>query len=165
MAISGLDAVYFTDDVFEPLADDDIEIELKATSLNFKDIVITMGQLAQPYIGIECNGIVSFVGKNFQYLEVGQRVMAPPLSAYSTYARCKATSATPIPDNMSFEVGATVPVVFCTAYYALFDLDHLQEGGRILIHAGAGGVGQVAIMLTQMTVAEIFMTVGSAEKT
>jgi NADPH:quinone reductase-like Zn-dependent oxidoreductase len=159
-----LDTLYFADDVVEPLADDDIEIEVKATGLNFKDIVVTMGQLAQPYIGIECSGIVSSVGKNVQHLKVGQRVMALPLGGYSTFARCKASSAAPLPANMSFEVGATVPVVFCTAYYALFDLGHLQEGERILIHAGAGGVGQAAIMLAQMIGAEIFVTVGSLEK-
>lgn len=159
-----LDTLYFADDVVEPLADDDIEIEVKATGLNFKDIVVTMGQLAQPYIGIECSGVVSSVGKNVQHLTVGQRVMALPLGGYSTFARCKASSAAPLPANMSFEVGATVPVVFCTAYYALFDLGHLQEGERILIHAGAGGVGQAAIMLAQMIGAEIFVTVGSLEK-
>ncbi|OKO94430.1 Lovastatin diketide synthase LovF [Penicillium subrubescens] len=162
--LGALDTLYFADDVVELLADDDIEIEVKATGLNFKDIVVTMGQLAQPYIGIECSGIVSSVGKNVQHLQVGQRVMALPLGGYSTYARCKATSAAPIPENMSFEVGATVPVVFCTAYYALFDLGHLQEGERILIHAGAGGVGQAAIMLAQMIGAEIFVSVGSVEK-
>lgn len=162
--LGALDTLYFADDVVEPLADDEIEIEVKATGLNFKDIVVTMGQLAQPYIGIECSGIVSSVGKNIQHLKVGQRVMALPLGGYSTYARCKATSAAPIPENMSFEVGATVPVVFCTAYYALFDLGHLNEGERILIHAGAGGVGQAAIMLAQMIGAEIFVTVGSVEK-
>lgn len=162
--LGALDTLYFADDVVEPLADDEIEIEVKATGLNFKDIVVTMGQLAQPYIGIECSGIVSSVGKNVQHLKVGQRVMALPLGGYSTYARCKASSAAPLPANMSFEVGATVPVVFCTAYYALFDLGHLQEGERILIHAGAGGVGQAAILLAQMIGAEIFVTVGSLEK-
>jgi NADPH:quinone reductase-like Zn-dependent oxidoreductase len=162
--LGALDTLYFADDVVERLADDDIEIEVKATGLNFKDIVVTMGQLAQPYIGIECSGIVSSVGRKVQHLKVGQRVMALPLGGYSTYARCKATSAAPIPENMSFEVGATVPVVFCTAYYALFDLGHLQEGERILIHAGAGGVGQAAIMLAQIIGAEIFVTVGSVEK-
>ncbi|KAJ5166627.1 type I iterative polyketide synthase [Penicillium canariense] len=162
--LGALDTLYFADDVVDPLADDEIEFEVKATGLNFKDIVVTMGQLAQPYIGIECSGIVSSVGKNVKHLTVGQRVMALPLGGYSTYARCKATSAALIPENMSFEVAATVPVVFCTAYYALFDLGHLQEGERILIHAGAGGVGQAAIMLAQMIGAEIFVTVGSVEK-
>ncbi|KAJ5082078.1 type I iterative polyketide synthase [Penicillium argentinense] len=162
--LGALDTLYFTDDEVPELPDNDIEIEVKATGLNFKDIVVTMGQLAQPYIGIECSGVVSAVGKNVQHLKVGQRVMALPLGAYSTYARCPATSAAIIPDNMSFEVAATVPVVFATAYYALFDLGRLQEDERILIHAGAGGVGQAAIMLAQMIGAEIFVTVGSVEK-
>ncbi|KAJ5577871.1 type I iterative polyketide synthase [Penicillium hispanicum] len=159
-----LDTLYFTDDDAGPLGDDNIEIEVKATGLNFKDIVVTMGQLTQPYIGIECSGIVSSVGKNVQHLQVGQRVMALPEGSYSTYTRCRATSATPIPENMSFEVGATIPVVFSTSYYALFDLGHLRADERILIHAGAGGVGQAAIMLAQMIGAEIFVTVGSVEK-
>ncbi|OQE31225.1 hypothetical protein PENSTE_c001G09701 [Penicillium steckii] len=162
--LGALDTLYFTDDNAPELPDNDIEIEVKATGLNFKDIVVTMGQLAQPYIGIECSGVVSSVGKNVTSLKVGQRVMALPLGAYSTYARCPATSAAPIPDNMSFEVAATVPVVFATAYYALFDLGRLQEDERVLIHAGAGGVGQSAIMLAQMIGAEIFVTVGSVEK-
>ena len=159
-----LDSLYFADDDVGPLDDNDIEIEVMATGLNFKDIVVTMGQLAQPYIGIECSGIVSSVGKNVTDVAVGQRVMALPLGSYSTYARCKGTSATVIPDNMPFEVAATVPVVFCTAYYALYDLGRLYVGERVLIHAGAGGVGQAAIMLAQMARAEIFVTVGSIEK-
>lgn len=159
-----LDTLYFVDDNAGPLADDEMEIEVKATGLNFKDIVVTMGQLAQPYIGIECSGVVSSVGKNVQSTQVGQRVMALPLGAYSTYARCKATSTALIPENMSFEVAATVPVVFCTAYYALFDLGRIKAGERLLIHAGAGGVGQSAIMLAQMVGAEVFVTVGSVEK-
>lgn len=159
-----LDTLFFVDDNAGPLADDEIEIEVKATGLNFKDIVVTMGQLAQPYIGIECSGVVSSVGKDVKSTQVGQRVMALPLGAYSTYARCKATSAAPIPENMSFEVAATVPVVFSTAYYALFDLGRIQANERLLIHAGAGGVGQSAIMLAQMVGAEVFVTVGSVEK-
>jgi len=159
-----LDTLYFTDDNVGPLGDNDIEIEVMATGLNFKDIVVTMGQLAQPWIGIECSGFVSSIGKNVTSLKVGQRVMALPEGAYSTYARCRATSAAPIPEHMSFEVGATVPVVFCTAYYALFDLGHLEAGERVLIQASAGGVGQAAIMLAQMIGAEIFVTVGSVEK-
>jgi NADPH:quinone reductase-like Zn-dependent oxidoreductase len=161
-----LDTLYFADDEVEPLADDEIEIEVKATGLNFKDIVVTMGQLAQPYIGIECSGIVSSIGKKVTNLKVGERVMALPLGGYSTFARCKGTSATPIPENVSLEVAATVPVVFCTAYYALYELGRLKNGTgeKVLIHAAAGGVGQAAIMLAQMADADIYVTVGSAEK-
>ncbi|KAJ5833847.1 hypothetical protein N7474_002158 [Penicillium riverlandense] len=159
-----LDTLYFVDDEPGPLGADDVEIEVRATGTNFKDIVVSMGQLSQPYIGIECSGVISSVGSNVKDLQIGQRVMAMPLGGYSTYARCKGTSVAPIPDSMSFEVAATVPVVFCTAYYALFDLGQLQAGERVLIHAGAGGVGQAAIMLAKMAGADIFVTVGSLEK-
>lgn len=159
-----LDSLYFVDDNPTPLGEDHIEIQVKASGLNFKDIVVSMGQLSQSYIGIECSGVVSSVGSNVKNFKVGQRVMAMPEGCFSTYARCSATNAAEIPAEMSFEVAATVPVVFCTAYYSLFDLGQLQAGERVLIHAGAGGVGQAAIMLAQMIGADIFVTVGSIEK-
>ncbi|KAJ5497006.1 Acyl transferase/acyl hydrolase/lysophospholipase [Penicillium fimorum] len=159
-----LDSLYFVDDNPLPLGEDQIELQVKASGLNFKDIVVSMGQLAQSYIGIECSGIVSSVGSNVKSFKVGQKVMAMPEGCFSTYARCSATSAAEIPADMSFEVAATVPVVFCTAYYALVDLGQLQAGEQVLIHAGAGGVGQAALMLAQMIGADIFVTVGSLDK-
>ncbi|KOC15933.1 hypothetical protein AFLA70_169g002080 [Aspergillus flavus AF70] len=95
-----LDTLYFADDNVGMLGDDEIEIEVKATGLNFKDIVVAMGQLAQPWLGIECSGVVSFVGKNVSSFTVGQRVMALPEGAFSTYALFRATSAAPIPENI-----------------------------------------------------------------
>ena len=162
--LGALDSLYFMEDNPPPLGENQVELEVKATGLNFKDIVVTMGQLSQPYIGIECSGVISSVGSNVKNVKVGQRVMALPEGGFSTYARCPTTSVTQIPDNMSFEVAATIPVVFCTAYYSLFDLGQLQPGERVLIHAGAGGVGQAAIMVAQMIGADIFVTVGSLDK-
>ncbi|KAJ5312285.1 hypothetical protein N7508_003115 [Penicillium antarcticum] len=163
-SLGALDSLYWVDDSPPPLGENQIELEVKATGLNFKDIVVTMGQLSQPYIGIECSGVISSVGSNVKNVKVGQRVMALPEGAFSTYARCPATSVAEIPDTMSFEVAATIPVVFCTAYYSLFDLGQLQSSECILIHAGAGGVGQAAIMIAQMIGADIFVTVGSLDK-
>ena len=88
----------------------------------------------------------------------------PVLGAYSTFSRCLATSVSAIPDDMSFESACTIPVVFCTAYYALMDLGRLEPDDKVLIHAAAGGVGQAAIILAQMVGAEIFATVGSPSK-
>jgi NADPH:quinone reductase-like Zn-dependent oxidoreductase len=159
-----LDTIYFADEDVGDLGDDSVEIEVKATGINFKDIVVTMGQLSQSYIGIECSGLITSVGKNVTDIFPGQRVMATPEGAYSTYARCLSTSVTPIPDSMSDEEAATIPIIFCTAYYGLFDLGNLAAGERVLIHAGAGGVGQAAIQLAQMVNADIFVTVGSQDK-
>ena len=161
-----LDTIYFTDDLIvgTPLPDYEVEIEVKATSMNFKDIMISMGQLSSKYIGVECSGIISAVGSKVTDLSVGDRVCAMSEGAYSTYTRCLGTSVQKIADSMSFEDAATIPVIYCTAYYSLFDLGRLVKGESVLIHAAAGGVGQAAIILCKMIGAEIFATVGSVAK-
>lgn len=161
-----LDTLYFQDDqaIEVALGELEVEIDVRATGMNFKDVVIAMGQLSQPYLGIECAGIVSRIGHGVTSLAVGDRVCAMSHGAYSTVARCPATSAARIPASMSFETAASIPVVYCTAYYGLIDLGRLCEGEKVLIHAAAGGVGQAAIQLAKMQGAEIFATVGSPEK-
>ncbi|RMD41928.1 hypothetical protein DV735_g3244, partial [Chaetothyriales sp. CBS 134920] len=159
-----LNSLYWSDEAEPALGDNDIEIKVHATGMNFKDVVIAMGQVASPYLGIECSGTVSRLGAKVDNLQVGDRVCAMSLGAYSSYAHCPATSAVKIPDNMSFEVAASIPVVYSTAYYGLFELARLEKGERVLIHAAAGGVGQAAIQLAQLWDAEIFATVGSIEK-
>ncbi|KAF4471000.1 polyketide synthase [Fusarium albosuccineum] len=159
-----LDSLCFKDEVELPLADDEIEIKVAATGMNFKDVVIAMGQVSSPYLGVECSGIVSKVGSKVSSLAIGDRVCAMSLGAYSTFARCPATSAAIIPESMSFETAASIPVVYSTAYYGIIDLARLEAGERILIHAASGGVGQAAVQLAQMIGAEIYATVGSAEK-
>ncbi|KAI5251279.1 polyketide synthase [Aureobasidium subglaciale] len=162
--LGSLDSFYFVDDEPKPLGENEVEIEVKATGMNFKDVVVSMGQLNQPYIGVECAGIIAAVGKNVTDVKIGQSVMAMTEGAYSTYARCLSTSVAPLPEKMDFTAASTIPVVFCTAYYGLFDLGRLTEGESVLIHAAAGGVGQAAIMLAQTCGAEIFATVGSLDK-
>ncbi|ORY63395.1 uncharacterized protein BCR38DRAFT_410325 [Pseudomassariella vexata] len=159
-----LDTLFFHDVEDYVIGDTEIELQVMATGMNFKDVVIAMGQLPSPYIGIECAGVVSRVGPNVCNLCVGDRVCAMSEGAYSTLARCPATSAARIPSSMSFEVAASIPVVYCTAYYGIVELARLERGERILIHAAAGGVGQAAIQLSKMLGVEIYATVGSPDK-
>lgn len=163
-----LDTLYFDDDasLLAPLPPDEVEIEVKATSMNFKDVVCLMGSVSNPkdYIGVECAGVVAAVGSNVTSVKVGDRVMAMSEGAYSTFTRCLATSVAKIAADMTFEVASTIPVVFCTAYYGIFDLARMEPGESILIHAAAGGVGQAAISLCQHLGAEIYATVGSSSK-
>ena len=159
-----LDSLYYTDEVEQHLASDEIVIKVAATGMNFKDVVIAMGQVSSPYLGIECSGTVERVGTAVTSIKEGDRVCAVSLGAYSTYARCKATSASVIPQDMSMEIAASIPVVFSTAYYGIIEVARLEPGERILIHAASGGVGQAAIQLAQMIGAEIFATVGNHEK-
>ncbi|KAL7948053.1 putative polyketide synthase [Trichoderma barbatum] len=159
-----LDSLYWKDEHMKPLGPHEVEIKVACTGMNFKDVVIAMGQVASPYLGVECSGTISRIGSCVNSLKVGDRVCAMSLGAYSTYSRCLASSAATIPDEMSFEVAASIPVVYCTAYYGIMDLARLEYGEKILIHAATGGVGQAAIQLAQMVGAEIYATVGSADK-
>lgn len=159
-----LDSLYWTDEAEEPLAEDEIEIMIHATGMNFKDVVIAMGQVPSPYIGVECSGTVTRIGSSVDSIAVGDRVCAMSLGAYGTYTRCLATSAAVIPPDMTFELAASIPVVYSTAYYGIVELARMEAGEKILIHAASGGVGQAAIQLAQMIGADIYATVGTAEK-
>lgn len=159
-----LDSLYFKDETPLAIEDDEIEIEVAATGVNFKDVVVALRHLSSPYIGIECSGTVSRTGAAVRTFKKGDRVCCMSLGAYSTFTRCKETSAALIPEGIPMEVAASIPVAFCTAYYGLVTLGNLQPGERVLIHAGAGGVGQAAIQLALMLGAEIYATAGNAVK-
>ena len=161
-----LDSMHFVDDDSpnNVLAVDDIEIEVKAIGLNFKDVVIAMGQLPGGCLGQECSGIVTAVGSQATNISVGDRVTAVSPGCIANVARCRGSNAIRIPEDMTFEVAATLPIIYSTAYYSLVDVGRLSRGEKVLIHAAAGGVGQAAIGLAQMIGAEIFATVGSLSK-
>ncbi len=161
-----LDTLCFVDDerVAEPILDDEIEIDIQASGLNFKDVILALGQLAGNHLGQECSGVVTRVGAKVSSVKCNDRVCAVTESAIAKFGRCKAACAIPLPEFMSYAQGASIPIVYCTAQYCLHDIARLEPNETILIHAGAGGVGQAAIMLAQAKGAKILTTVGSQEK-
>ncbi|KAF1981618.1 hypothetical protein K402DRAFT_425261 [Aulographum hederae CBS 113979] len=163
-----LSALKFIDDPMypQPMKDDDVEIEIKASGLNFRDIMSAMGEVRGDTLGAEGAGVVSRVGKGVTKCKIGDRVvfLSTYTGSFCTYARTQEAACVVMPDNLSFEVAAGFPVIFGTVYYCLFDIARLQKGESILIHAAAGGVGQAAIMLAQKAGATIYATVSSHEK-
>lgn len=161
-----LDTLVFEDDlqVAEPLHPDEVEIEVKSSGVNFRDIMICTGQMSDTSLGLECGGIVHKVGANVTSLKVGQRVTAWTYGNYRNYVRTWADLAKPIPDDMEFSVAASIPIIFSTVIYGLQHVARLQRGESVLIHAAAGGVGQAAILLAQLIGADIFVTVGTQAK-
>ena len=161
-----LDTLCFIDDeqAIKDLQDHEIEIDVKAAGLNFKDVILALGQLAGNHLGQECSGVVTRVGREVTRLRPGDRVCAVAPNAIANLGRCPAHCAVVIPDSMSYAEGASIPVIYCTAYYCLVHLANLQHGETIMIHAAAGGVGQAAIMIAQSLGAKIFATVGSVNK-
>ena len=160
-----LDSIQFIEDTLptEPLAPGELEIEVMATGVNFRDCLIALGQIDTNVLGLECSGIVSRVGSECEF-QPGDRVATCTFNAYKTYARAKTPCVIKIPDQMSYLEASALPVVFATAWYGLCDLARLLRGETVLIHAGAGGTGQAAIQTAQYLGAEIFVTVGSDAK-
>ena len=149
-----------------PLGEEEVEVEVKAAGVNFKDVMIALGQIPGNSLGIECSGIVSKVGIQVQetHLKPGDRVCCFGSDAFSTRFRTDSYAVAKIPDNMMFTTAAALPLNFVTAYYALVHITRLQEGETILIHSGAGGTGQAAIQVAKILKAEIYTTVGSPKK-
>lgn len=163
-----LDSLVFIDDyrVLEKLRDDELEIEVDAFGVNFKDLFIALGQMkaTTPMAG-ECSGIVTAVGSHCRSrFRVGDRVCAWYSTAYANHARARASNTSRIPNSMSFITAASMPVIFLTAYYGLVEIANLQKGQNVLIHSAAGGVGQAAIQIAQHLGAKVFATVGSISK-
>ncbi|OBT75234.1 Type I Iterative Polyketide synthase (PKS) [Pseudogymnoascus sp. 05NY08] len=163
-----LDSLAWGDDpdagkVLEP---DIVEVQAKAFGLNFRDVMVAMGQLNRDIMGFECSGYISRVGSNakLQGYKPGDRVAMLLRGHWGTFARVHHSSVVKIPDDMTFEVAASLPVSFCTAYISVFDIARLRRGEKILIHAATGAFAQAAIVLAKYVGAEIFVTVGTEAK-
>jgi polyene macrolide polyketide synthase len=144
----------------EPLPEGTVRLALRAAGVNFRDIVVVLGfdVTGGAMLGAEGAGIVTEVGPGAEGLAVGDRVMGLVPSAFAPTAVAAARALVKIPADWSFEQAASVPSVYCTASYGLFDLAELKPGEKVLIHAGAGGVGSAAIALAQRQGAEVFAT-------
>ena len=144
----------------------EVEIEVSHAGLNFRDVLMALGVVPGKgdSLGGECSGRIVAVGSEVTHLHVGDEVMAFAVGGLTTRATVPARLVVGRPEKVGLEQAAGLPVIFLTALYALHRLAALQAEQRILIHAGAGGVGSAAIQLAQLRGAEIFATAGTPEK-
>ncbi len=152
---------------------DEIEIEVHASGLNFRDVMFALGLLSDeaiengfsgPSLGLEFSGVISRVGDSIQHFSIGDRVVGFGPSSFSNRVLTKENALSQIPPSISFEAAATIPSTFFTVYYSLHHLARLQPGEKILIHGAAGGIGLAAIQIAKWMGAEIYATAGSNEK-
>ena len=116
-------------------------------------------------VGYQCSGVVVAVGDNVTKFAVGDRVVTTGVDGSHAELRAAAESFTwKIPDGVSLEDAACVPVPFGTADDCLFEFGHLAAGETALIHAGAGGVGIAAIQMAKRAGARVFATASSDAK-
>ncbi|KAI1773059.1 putative polyketide synthase [Hypoxylon cercidicola] len=150
------------------LTDDEVEVDVQAAALNFKDLANAMGFVAanDHRFGLECTGYVTQIGKNVPDLQVGGRVLLVRRDGgcFANRVRTRYHGVHRLPDWMSFEDGATLGICVHTAIYSLIDLANVQKGQTVLIHSGSGGVGLAAIQLCHYLGAEVYTTVGTDAK-
>ena len=163
-----LETLHFADDekmIDSELGADELEIEVKASAINFRDIAASMGIIEDNKLGDECSGTVVRKGNQVQDFNIGDRVVAwrPGQGAHSSRVRNPASLCYKL-GEMPFGVAAAMPLILTTAYYALMDVARLQRGETVLIHSAAGGVGQMAVQLAQSVGAHVIATIGSQQK-
>ncbi|KAI9932546.1 hypothetical protein MW887_008788 [Aspergillus wentii] len=165
--VGTLQDLHFTDNIMltqQPLGLDEVEIEVRASGVNFRDIMVSLGQMPDELVA-ECSGIVLAVGSQLQNdFSQGDRVYTWHVPRYASRVRAKGSLTRCIPPGFSFEDAASIPVVYSTAYHALVNIARLNAGETVLIHSGAGGVGQAAVTLALNIGAKVFTTVGSEQK-
>ena len=159
-----IDSARLEYEVRTPVGDGEIEIEVRATGLNFRDVLNLLGRYpGEIPLGAECAGVVISVGESVKDFVVGDRVAAIAPDCFASTVITPAVSAVKIPDEWSFTDGASVSVAYLTASVALESLAQVQAGQRVLIHAAAGGVGLAAVSLCQSLGAEVFATASFAK--
>jgi NADPH2:quinone reductase len=152
-----------------PLSDGQARIEVKASAVNYPDILYAAGTYqvkpTPPFIpGFEVAGVV--VESRAPALPVGARVASTldGSGGYATRAIGAPLNTHVIPATMSFEDAAAITIVYQTGIFALHRRAHIKEGETLLVHAGAGGVGSAAIQLGKAAGARVIATAGGAAK-
>lgn len=142
--------------------------EVAAAGLNYIDTYQRTGlyQVPLPYVlGLEGAGTVTAVGDGVTNLSVGDRIAwATCPGSYAERVALPADKVMRVPDGISWDVAATIPLQGMTAHFLAVDSYALGPGDRCLIHAGAGGVGLLLIQIAKRLGAEVFTTVGSPDK-
>jgi NADPH2:quinone reductase len=158
-------------EVSEPeLVPGGLDVEVRAAGCNFFDILMVQGryQLKPPFPftpGAEIAGVVRRVGAGVSGFAEGDRVLASPgLGGFAERCVVGAGSAHPLPQAMSFEEGAALPIIYPTSFAGLVDRGRLARDETLLVHAAAGGVGIAAVQIGKALGASVIATAGGAEK-
>jgi NADPH:quinone reductase-like Zn-dependent oxidoreductase len=132
-----------------------VRISVRAAGVNFADHLARVGLYPDApkvpsVVGYEVAGTIEAVGDGVDPARVGERVLAGTrFGGYAEIVNTSANDTVALPDSMSFEQGAAIPVSYATAWAALHGYGSLRAGERVLVHAAAGGVGIAAVQLAK----------------
>ncbi|MBJ14372.1 MAG: alcohol dehydrogenase [Euryarchaeota archaeon] len=149
---------------------EEVCIAVHFAGINFADTLMRLGfyQPRPPFPftpGYEVSGVVHSIGSKVKGFEIGQRVVGlMRTGGQATHVITDASRALPIPDELSLEAAASMPVTYITAHHMLHHLGNLKPTDSVLIHGGGGGVGTAALQLCQWAgVSKVWSTASAAK--
>jgi NADPH:quinone reductase-like Zn-dependent oxidoreductase len=141
-----------------------VRIAVAASGINFADVMARMGLYQDApktpcVVGYEVAGTILELGEGVEGLNHGERVLAgTKFGGYASQVVVPAADVVPLPEALSFEQGAAIPVNYGTAWAALIGYGSLQPGERVLVHSAGGGVGIAATQIAKRSGAEVYGT-------
>ena len=135
----------------------EVRVAVEACGLNFLDLFRAMGLVEEGLLGEEFSGRIIETGPDVTAFTVGDRVAGFAFGTFAPEVVTREELVAPAPANLTRTALATIPSVFVTCVLS-YELAGLKTGDRVLVHAGAGGVGLAAIQLAQAAGAEVFAT-------
>ncbi|MFD1471636.1 NADP-dependent oxidoreductase [Companilactobacillus mishanensis] len=154
-------------------ADDEVLVEVKATSVNPIDWKLREGYLQEGIplkfpivLGWDVAGVITRTGSEVKDFHTGDKVLARPdltnRGTYAEYTAVKENKLAKLPDNVSFEEAAALPLAGLTAWQGIYDKLKVESGQTVLIQGGAGGVGIIGIQLLKHIGAKVITTASAA---
>jgi NADPH:quinone reductase-like Zn-dependent oxidoreductase len=143
---------------------DQVRVRVAASGINFADLMARMGLYPDApkipcVVGYEVSGTVDKLGPGVDGPAVGTRVVAATrFGGYSDVVVVPASQASPIPEGLSFEKAAAIPVNYLTAWLMLVRMGNVQNTDTVLVHSAAGGVGQAALQICRRAGATVIGT-------
>ncbi len=167
--LGGPEVMYLSDVPKPELRPGTVIVKNHIITINFGDIFFTRGEyIVKPVFpdtpGMEASGIVDAVAADVTDFKPGMRVAYIGMGSYAEYTRIRPSRVIPLPDYMSFEQGAALPIAMLTAWHMLHTIHRTQPGETVLVHSAAGGVGIAAVQIAKAAGARVIGTVSSAEK-
>ncbi|MDO9375967.1 MAG: zinc-binding dehydrogenase [Ferruginibacter sp.] len=145
-------------------------IKVTAFGLNFADVMARHGMYKEAppkpcVLGYDVAGVVISVGASVQNVKPGDEVTAMTrFGGYAEFAVTESSAVAIIPPGINHATATTLTTQYCTAYYAAIMQVNLREGDKVLVHAGAGGVGMALVQLALHKKCIVFSTAGSEKK-
>lgn len=148
----------------------EVRIEIAATAINRADLIQRQGGYPPPpgashIMGLECAGVVTEIGEGVKRVTVGDPVCALLAGGgYASETVVPAGQVLPVPSGLSLIEAAAIPEVFATAYLNLYMEANLAKTERVIVHAGASGVGTAAIQMLRASGHPCFVTASGTDK-